>query len=277
MDIRDIVLREKNISMTDVLGIISFVCGTTKERVLADMGREIENVTLSRIEKLLGERRSGKPLAYITEKKEFFSQEFFVNQNVLVPRPETEVLVEEALNILAKRKDVTSILDMGTGSGAIGLTIAQRTLKRIVCVDVSEKALGVAIRNIQTMRIGDRVQLVCSNLFGGIKEGTHFDMILANLPYVADDEWNSLMTDVKGFEPKGALCGGKDGTEIYREFLRSAHLYLKNGGNILCEIGGYRQAHTIKSILESTGFSADIKNDYSGKERIVVGSWTSLS
>lgn len=263
--------------MTDVLGIISFVYDTTKERVLADMGRQIENAALSRIEELLDERKDGKPLAYITEKKEFFSQEFFVNQHVLVPRPETEVLVEEALNILAKRKDITGILDMGTGSGAIGLTIAQKTSKQVVCADISEKALGVAKKNVYAMGIGDRVQLVCSNLFNGIREGRRFDMILANLPYVADDEWNSLMTDVRGFEPKRALCGGKDGVEIYREFLKSAHLYLRNGGNILCEIGGYRQAQTIKSILESTGFSADIKNDYSGKERIVVGLWINLS
>ena len=92
--------------MTDVLGIISFVCATTKEQILANMGREIENTSLSQIEKLLGERRNGKPLAYITEKKEFYSQEFFVDKNVLVPRPETEILVEEALNILAKRKDI---------------------------------------------------------------------------------------------------------------------------------------------------------------------------
>lgn len=277
MDVRDIVLREKNISMTDVLGIISFVCETTKEQTLANMGREIENASLAQIEKLLGERRNGKPLAYITEKKEFYSQDFFVDKNVLVPRPETEVLVEEALNILDKRKDIKNILDMGTGSGAIGLTIAQRTLKRVVCVDVSEKALGVARKNAHTMGVSDRAHLVCSNLFNGIREETRFDMILANLPYVANEEWDSLMADVRDFEPKKALCGGKGGIEIYQEFLRSAHLYLKNEGYMLCEVGGYRQAHMIKNMLESTGFSANIKNDYSGKERVVIGLWINLS
>ena len=263
--------------MTDVLGIISFVCATTKEQILANMGREIENASLSQIEKLLGERRNGKPLAYITEKKEFYSQEFFVDKNVLVPRPETEILVEEALNILAKRKDITDILDMGTGSGAIGLTIAQRTLKHVVCVDVSEKALGVARKNAHTMGVSDRAHLLCSNLFSGIREGTKFDMILANLPYVADEEWEGLMADVRDFEPKKALCGGKGGIEIYQEFLRSAHLYLRNEGYILCEVGGYRQAQMMKNILESTGFRANIKNDYSGEERVVVGSWINLS
>ena len=102
-------------------------------------------------------------------------------------------------------------------------------------------------------------------------------MILANLPYVADDEWDSLMADVRDFEPKKALCGGKGGIEIYQEFLRSAHLYLRNEGYMLCEVGGYRQAQMMKNILESTGFRANIKNDYSGEERVVVGSWINLS
>jgi release factor glutamine methyltransferase len=277
LDIRDIVLREKNVSMTDVLGIISYVCATTKEQILANMDREIENTALSRIEKLLGERRNGKPLAYITEKKEFYSQEFFVDKNVLVPRPETEILVEEALNILAKRKDMTGILDMGTGSGAIGLTIAQRTLKQVVCVDVSEKALGVARKNAHKMEVSDRAHFLCSNLFGGISVGMRFDIILANLPYVADEEWGALMADVKDFEPEKALCGGKGGIEIYQEFLRFVHLYLRNEGYILCEVGGYRQAHAIKNILESAGFSVNIKNDYSGQERVVIGLWINLS
>jgi release factor glutamine methyltransferase len=277
LDIRDIVLREKNISMTDVLGIISFVCATTKEQIMANMGREIENANLSQIEKLLGERRNGKPLAYITEKKEFYSHDFFVDKNVLVPRPETEVLVEEALNILTKRKNIADILDMGTGSGAIGLTISLRALKRVVCVDISERALGVAKKNAHTMGVSDRVHFLCSNLFSGIRDGTQFDMILANLPYVADEEWWGLMADVRDFEPKNALCGGRGGVEIYQEFLRSAHLYLKKEGCILCEVGGYRQAQMMKNILESTGFRATIKNDYSGEERVVIGSWINLS
>jgi release factor glutamine methyltransferase len=110
-----------------------------------------------------------------------------------------------------------------------------------------------------------------------IREGTKFDMILANLPYVANEEWDSLMADVRDFEPKKALCGGKGGIEIYQEFLRSAHLYLRNEGYVLCEVGGYRQAYAIKNILESTGFSVNIKNDYSGQERVIVGLWIHLS
>ncbi|MDM7920257.1 MAG: peptide chain release factor N(5)-glutamine methyltransferase [Methanosarcina sp.] len=277
MDIRDIILREKDISMNDVLGIISFVCATTKEKILADMSKEIEHDSLIRIEKFMYERKKGKPLAYITEKKEFYSQDFFVNNNVLVPRPETEVLVEKALNIINKRKDITKILDMGTGSGIIGLTIAGRTKRRVICVDISEEALSVARKNALVINAGKDVDFLCSNLFAAIKEVRYFDMILANLPYVPDEEWNGLMPDVRDFEPRRALCGGKDGVEIYREFLRHIHTYLKNEGYVLCEVGGSRQACLIKNLLDATGFSTTIESDYSGEERVVIGSWKNLS
>ncbi len=263
--------------MTDVLSIISFVCATTREKVLADMNKEVEGDSLAQIEKLLDERKKGKPLAYITERKEFYSQDFFINDNVLVPRPETETLVEKALSIMARRKDITNILDMGTGSGAIGLTIAWKTKKHVVCVDISEKALNVARKNVLDIKVDARANLLCSNLFAGIKEGPHFDMILANLPYVTDEEWSNLMVDVRDFEPKRALCGGKDGMEIYREFLRHIQTYLKNEGYVLCEVGGSRQAYLIKSLLDTTGFRTNIENDYSGRERIVIGLWINLS
>jgi len=262
--------------MNDVLGIISFVYATTKEKILADMTKKIESDHLIRIEKFLCERKKGKPLAYITEKKEFYSQEFFVNNNVLVPRPETEVLVEKALSIIDKRKDITNILDMGTGSGIIGLTIAGRTTKHVICADISEKALNVARKNALAVNTGAHVDFICTNLFAGIKEGRYFDMILANLPYIPDEEWNGLMVDVRDFEPRRALCGGKDGVEIYKVFLYRIHTYLKNEGYVLCEVSGSRQAYLIKNLLDATGFRTTIENDYSGEERVVIGLWTNL-
>ncbi len=263
--------------MTEVLSIISFVCATSKEQILASMTKEIEDRSFRDIERYIIERKSGKPLAYITEKKEFYSQEFFVDKNVLVPRPETEILVEEALRILGQQKNMKNILDMGTGSGAIGLTIAQRAEKHVLCVDISEGALAVAKKNARTLGVAERASFLCSNLFGGVKEGVKFDMILANLPYVGSDEWEALMPDVKNFEPKRALYGGKDGIEVYMAFLQKAHLYLRNKGYLLCEIGGTRQANIVKNILESSGFGVTVKRDYSEEERVLVGSWINLS
>lgn len=263
--------------MTEVLSIVSFVCATSKENILVNMTEEIEDPKFRDIERYIGERKNGKPLAYITGKKEFYSQEFFVDKNVLVPRPETEILVEEALRILGQQKTITNVLDMGTGSGAIGLTIARRAERPVLCVDVSEKALLVARKNARTMRVSEKVSFLCSNLFGGLKEGTKFDMILANLPYVGSKEWDVLMPDVKNYEPRGALYGGKDGIEMYQVFLQRVHFYLRNQGYLLCEIGGERQANIGKSILESSGFGVTIKHDYSGEERVLVGSWINLS
>lgn len=263
--------------MTEVLSIISFVYATSKEKILASMTKEIEEARFRDIEQYINERKSGKPLAYITEKKEFYSQEFFVDKNVLVPRPETEILVEEALRILGQQKNITDILDMGTGSGAIGLTIAQRAQRHVFCIDVSREALLVARKNATMLGVLARASFLCSNLFGGVKEGTTFDMILANLPYVGSEEWDSLMPDVKNFEPRRALYGGKDGIEVYRAFLQKAHLYLRNKGYLLCEVGGTRQANIVKNILESSGFGVTTIHDYSGEERVLVGSWINLS
>ncbi len=207
--------------MTEVLSIISYVYATTKEEILASMTKEIEDTRFRDIERYINERKDGKPLAYITEKKEFYSQEFFVDKNVLVPRPETEILVEEALRILwTNKRHMENILDMGTGSGAIGLTIAQRAEKHVFCVDISKEALVVARKNARTLGVLERASFLCSNLFGGVKEGIKFDMILANLPYVGSEEWDALMPDVKNFEPRRALYGGKDGIEIYQAFLQ---------------------------------------------------------
>lgn len=277
MNVRDIVLREKVIPMTEVISIIAFVCGQRKEQVLAEMTRGVGEKELLEIDKYLEERRAGKPLAYITQKKEFYSQDFFVDGNVLIPRPETEILVEEALMIIRREKrNITRILDMGTGSGAIGLTIARVTGKRIVCVDVSEKALRVVKKNARLQNVEEKIKIICSDLFGGIKNGATFDMILANLPYVAEEDWDSLMADVRDFEPRGALHGGKDGMDIYRRFFRELPFHMKEDGFLICEIGGARQANSVKNILEHSGFIVSIIKDYSGEERILTGSWKNL-
>ena len=276
MDIRDIILKEKNVPMTDVLGIVSLVCAATREQILASMDSEIDPSRIKRIEELINQRRNGKPLAYITNTREFYSHNFFVDQNVLVPRPETEILVEEALTIIQKTEHIDRILDMGTGSGIIGLTIALRTVKNVVCVDISEKALTVATKNARMLGLEERAEFLCSNLFDAIKSSTMFDMITANLPYVSDREWETLMIDVKDFEPRMALCGGAGGIEIYREFLKIAELHITHGGYILCEIGGYRQAQALRNLLETRGFDVRIRNDYSGIERIIIAQWKNL-
>lgn len=261
----------------DAVNIVSLVSAMRNEEVLANQHRELEGVSAERIKKLLEERAQGRPLAYITNKKEFFSEEIYVDERVLIPRPETELLVEESLKILEEHKGMRHIIDMGTGSGAIGAIVAKRALKEVLCIDISIEALRVAQYNARRLSVSEKTTFLCSNLFDGLRGTARFDMVIANLPYVAVDEWDGLMEDVKRYEPKTALLGGEEGTEIYERFIEGLPGHLAEGGCVLCEIGGARQAATIGASLGARGFAVVSKRDLSGVERALIGTWTRLS
>ncbi|OPY77687.1 MAG: Release factor glutamine methyltransferase [Syntrophorhabdus sp. PtaU1.Bin153] len=267
----------EGVDRLDRVNILAFVLGVPQEEVLINFDRRLDDETAYHISTLLRERGRGKPLAYITRTKEFFSEPFFVDERVLIPRPDTETLVESALEILNKNKDMESILDMGTGSGAIGLIIAKKTGKHVVCVDISLEALEVAKKNSRDLGVWNSVDFVCSDLFGGTRREKKFDMVVANLPYVAPAEWDSLMRDVRVYEPRKALDGGTGGAAVYRKFIEELPNHLKIGGCILCEIGGVGRAEQVREMLRAAGFSVATKKDLSGNERVLIGSWISLS
>jgi len=268
--IRQIITEEKGLSAADIVASISFACNLTKEQVFCNMDSDIDERTLLVVRRCLDERMAGKPLAYITGAREFFSENFFVNKDVLIPRPETEVLVEEALKIIDKKKD-RAVLDMGTGSGAIGITMAKHSASRVVCADISPAALRVARKNADAMGVSQRTLLVCCDLFDGISRAAKFDMIVANLPYIAAHEWDTLMADVRQYEPKGALWGGEDGMDTYRRFVPGLTGHLRRGGHVLVEIGSSTQAKKVGAMLAGAGLTVNIKKDYSGRERVLVG------
>lgn len=279
MRVRELLSREKDIGRTDLVAITAFVLGITSERIYMDPGRELTDAALRRINRHMAERKKGRPLSYITRTKEFFSEEFRVDERVLVPRPETELLVEEALRIMAERPGHTSrlrILDMGTGSGIIGITLARHGAAAVTCVDISGDALLVARDNAARLGVQDRIACVRSDLFAGIKPGARFDIIVANLPYVSASEWQELMTDVK-FEPKSALLGGTLGTEIYERFVTDLPRRLGEDGFVLCELGGATQIKAVGGLMEGHGLRVHSKKDLAGKDRILIGSWKSLS
>ena len=166
---------------------------------------------------------------------------------------------------------------MGTGSGAIGIIIAKRTRTRVVCTDVSLDALSVAKQNASVLRATDKIVFLCSDLFGGIRKGETFDMVIANLPYVSPEDWSSLMVDVKEYEPKTALLGGRGGLGVYRSFAKELPYHLKEDGHVLCEIDGKVQAEQLGEMLSSVGLNIVTKKDYSQRERVLIGAWTSSS
>lgn len=214
------------------------------------------------------------PLQHLTHQGYFMGYEFFVNENVLVPRQDTEVLVEEALSLI-KEKEVPQILDMCTGSGCILLTILlEREDALGTGVDLSEKALSVAEKNRETYHLETRAELIKSDMFqSGYFEGKKesFDIIVSNPPYIPTEEIEKLQAEVRFHDPFMALDGKEDGLYFYRIIAKNAGEYLKPGGFLACEIG-CDQGEDVKKMFESCGFS-DVKviKDLAGLDRVVSG------
>jgi release factor glutamine methyltransferase len=273
--IREILRQTHEIPLIDLMAIIGFVLLRSTERVLTGLEEEVSEEAGVRIRTCIEERKTGKPLAYITGVKEFFSEPFLVDGRVLVPRPETELLVEEALRLMGASAE-PRVLDVGTGSGAIGIMLARHGA-RVVCTDLSFGALLVARENAARLGVSERTAFVCADLMAGTKEWRAFDLIVANLPYVSSSEWEGLMEDVKTFEPRTALVAGVSGVEIYERFIASLRGHLSPSGHVLCEVGGDAQAGLVAEIFEKHGLQGSSVTDLEGRKRVLKGTWKSLS
>ena len=215
---------------------------------------------------LLERRAGGAPVAYLTGRREFWSLNLVVTPDVLVPRPDTEVLVERALQLLAADRPL-AVLDLGTGSGAIALAIASdRPLARIVGVDVSAAALGVAARNAAELGL-ERIQWRTGSWFAAVA-GESFDLIVANPPYIAADDPALLSLAA---EPRSALTPGPTGLEAFDQIVRGAARHLTPGGALAFEHGSM-QGDAVAALLSAHGFG-DVRThqDYSGKPRVTLG------
>ena len=213
---------------------------------------------------LIRRRSEGCPVQYLTGSTEFMGLPFFVNESVLIPRQDTEVLVETAL---AMMKPECRLLDMCTGSGCILLSLAKLgTVAEGVGVDISEGALKVAERNRENLELS-QVRLVHSNLFESV-EGV-FDMIVSNPPYIPTEDIEDLMREVRDHEPHLALDGSKDGLLFYRKLAEESGRYLVPGGSLLFEIG-YDQGGAVSQLLDQAGFKdIHVKKDLAGLDRVV--------
>ncbi len=275
MRVRDLLRQEKSIGPTDLAAIIALVLGTSKEGVYREPERQLDDREVKRITAHVAERRDGRPLSYITRIKEFFSEEFFVDERVLVPRPETEVLVEETLRLMAATPR-PRVLDMGTGSGAIGITLARHGAAHVTCVDISADALDVARSNAKRLAVEHHLSFIRCDLFSGIRRDARFDFVVANLPYISAADCEKLMPDVR-YEPAGALRGGTAGTELYERFVAEIPEHLERGGALLCELGGTEQIEEIGRVLKELDFQVTSRKDLSGQDRVLIASWKNLS
>lgn len=211
----------------------------------------------------LKEREKGVPLAYIFHCANFYGYDLEVDPNVLIPRPETEELVELIIKQGVSKNQ--TILDVGTGSGAIAIALKKETGAKVFAIDISEGALKIAKTN--AVRNNAKINFILSDLFENVGD-LKFDIIVSNPPYIDEVEYNQLEHSVKDYEPKSALFGGKDGLYFYREIINNAPKYLKDSGKIFFEIG-YNQAKAVSEMLKKDFTEINIKKDLQGKDRMV--------
>jgi release factor glutamine methyltransferase len=232
---------------------------------------------LARFKALMVRRRDGAPVAYLTGHREFWSLDFQVTPAVLIPRPETEVLVAaalEAANDFGKEGQWWQApwgLEVGVGSGAVVVALAQE-LPEInwLGVDLSGAALAVARENVRRHGVAERVKLLQGDLLAALRPKAAFELLVANLPYVPKAEWEQLPKEIKDFEPQAALLGGEDGLDLIRPLVRRAWEYVQPGGWVLLEVGD-RQAETVAALLAETGHYGGVEmiKDFNGIARVV--------
>ncbi len=246
---------------------LSSILNKSKTWLISNLDFEIEDKRIIRkFKEFINRRCKREPVAYILEKSFFYSYEFFVNKNVLIPRQETEILVDIALEIIREKK-IKNIIEIGTGSGCISYVLKKKNpLLNIIATDISFDALKVAKKNFKNLNI----LTVCCNLFSGIK--SKFDMIISNPPYIKSKDLKRLPKDVKLYEPSKALDGGENGLFFYEKIIKDSIDFLNNNGYILLENGYISNVKKISLTLKRRGFK-EIKviYDYNKFPRVILG------
>ena len=258
---------------------LEYITGKSRAYYFAHGDEGVTEETACRYQELIRKRAEHIPLQHLTHQAFFMGYEFYVNEDVLVPRQDTETLMEAALELLKGNK-APRILDMCTGSGCIITSLMLEVPEASgTGVDLSEKALEVAIRNARELGTADRTKFVKSDLFSAeyfskkdnAEKVTGYDMLISNPPYIPSGEIEGLMEEVRLHDPRMALDGMEDGLYFYREITRQAMDHIRPGGWLLYEIG-CEQGKDVKELLEKEGFiKTEIRQDLCGLDRVVLG------
>lgn len=251
--------------------LLEFVTSYSRSDLILRAQEELAPEMVDQYRKLIGQRQQHIPLQYLTGEQEFWSLPLRVTPAVLIPRPETEFVLEQALAVLPRTREQL-LLDMCTGSGAIALVLARELGCRVVGADLSEAALAVACHNCSRHQGDGRVDLVCSDLFTGLHAAGQFDAIISNPPYIADAELAGLEPEVARYEPMMALSGGASGLDCIRRIIARAPAFLRPGGWLVLEIGADQQSR-VQTLFQKSGCFEQIVVlcDYAGLPRVARG------
>ncbi len=229
---------------------------------------ELSIEIIQKFRDILKRRLSGIPLPYILEEIEFFGRRFFISQGVLIPRPETEILVEAVLETLDHAP--AWICELGIGSGVVALTLAlERNNFKILGIEKSSIAMEIAKKNRFLWKLEEEVKFVLGDWLTPIKKKNLFKAIVSNPPYIAEKEWDTLPKEIRCYEPKEALFGGKDGLDYIKRTLIEAPDYLISNGFVFLEIG-YRQADAVKEFAINLGYQVSFCYDLLGYQRVLI-------
>lgn len=255
--------------------LLCHVLGLKRIELYTQFNKVVGEEQLSQLHELVKRAAAHEPIAYLTGKKEFYSLEFEITKDCLIPRPDTELLVERAIEFLRTRNGEQFVCDLCTGSACIAVAIARNFAGcRIVATDISDTALAVAEKNIAKHGLMNRIKLLQGDLFEPVIVGlgpAKFDLIVCNPPYVSEPEYEKLALNIKNFEPKSALAAGPDGLDIIKKIISNAKQHLKPTAALMLEIGN-DQGDAVRKLLESAGAFGTIKieKDYSNLDRLAV-------
>ena len=263
-------LKLKNISshILDSELLLSFTLNLSREKILINLNEKIKKQKFNIYKRLLSRREKNEPIAYIIKKKEFWRNIFYVNKNVLIPRPETELIVEEVLKVL-KIGSSKRLLEIGTGSGCIIVSILQERLNCCAtAIDISKKALNIAKFNAKMHHLTDKIKFINNDIdkFNDNK----YDFIVSNPPYINKFNISRLDKDVKLYEPNQALEAGVDGLREIKKIIKKSKKLLKINGKLIFEIGESQQINAKKMLIDNGYYINKVIKDFSSIPRVIV-------
>jgi len=258
--------------LLDAQTLLAEALAQDRTYLIINFNQKLSGDVLSKFQAMVERRAAGEPLQYITGHQQFFGLDFEVTPDVLIPRPETELAVEETIRLVQQNKLVNPVIvDVGVGSGCIAVTLAREIgAARVIASDLSLAALRVARRNANRNGVADRIEFVAMDLLDAFADRGFADFILSNPPYVADEEMLALQREVRDWEPRVALTDGDDGLSFYRRLLKDAPGRLQPGGHLVCEMG-YTQSEKISAMVDREVWAEPrLLDDLQGIPRTIV-------